>query len=159
MNRLHEPSAEAARLEDRIHDPAGVINDPELAADARMRSELAALPQPRLPDPVRNRVLAMARMRRRRPWLMAMAAVLGLALVVPVIFISGSDHQAPGAAEAHELQVALTTIAESGQQALALAGTQFGRHLAPADLGLDRLPLKLFPTPPNAHRNDDHDNS
>lgn len=159
MNRLHESAAEAARLEDRLDAPAELIHDPELAADARLRAELSRLPQARLPDMVRNRVLAIVRMRRRRPWIMAAAAALALGLAVPVIFNSGPGTAGPGAGEARELQLALTTIAESGQQALALAGGQLGRHLAPAEFGLDRAPLKLFPTPPDTQRNKDHENS
>lgn len=136
-------SEERIELASTRGDPAPGA-DRELAADAALKAELAALRLPQIPGHIRQRVLASMRWRRRGPWLMAAAAVLAAALVSPRLFQPDSP-PAANPAELGELQLAFDTISRTTRDALALAGSHLVRQMTPAQPGRDRLPGGIDP--------------
>lgn len=115
--------------------------DPELAADRALKRELAGLGRAELPRRTRERALSAARNRDRTPWFMATAATIAAAVAIAIVMRGPEPPMAsPTRGEIAELGLALHTINDAGQRAVALAGRQVSRSLAVPDLGLAELP-------------------
>ncbi|MGK7295376.1 MAG: hypothetical protein ACNS61_06030 [Candidatus Wenzhouxiangella sp. M2_3B_020] len=133
--------------------------DPELAADRALKRELAGLDRAELPRRARERALSAARIHDRTPWFMAAAATIAAAVAIAVV-MRGSEPPAasPTRGEFAELGLALNTINDAGQRAVALAGRKVSRSLVVPELGLAELPYAdvvrtALRPPPSGSRN------
>jgi hypothetical protein len=119
----------------------GGSRDPELAADRALRDELRGLGVAPLPDPVRHRVLRVARRGSPAPWIVAAAAALTIAVAAAVVLQAPAPPTAAASrADLAELGLALNTINRTGRRAVGIAGRSVSSSLTLPELGLDELP-------------------
>ncbi|MFN2335183.1 MAG: hypothetical protein ABR550_12260 [Wenzhouxiangellaceae bacterium] len=162
MNKSPELFDRDLRLEQTLERAAQAPREPELAADWSLKCELAGLATEPLPDRLRRRVLAQARVvsDRRPVWLLATAAALFTSLAVAFLIqlpvprdaARGLVEVEPAGVSGHssvlarrdamDLQLALNTIQQTSLRATWLAGRGLSEHLNPGDvdLGLRQLP-------------------
>lgn len=120
--------------------------DPALAADWRLKRELAALQAPALPVALRERVLARTTRVRRPARLLAAAALL--AGVTALTFVLLPVHEqapvrSPAAVSADQFdqfRLALAVLGNSGERGLRLAGEHISASVAAVDLHPRALP-------------------
>jgi len=118
----------------------------DLAADWRLKQELAALDAPALPEALRRRVLARTT-RARRPvrWLAAAAMLAGVTLLAVVLQPTRNEVsvQAPVAVSAEQidqLRLALRVLGHSGERGLVLASEGISSSIAGVELHPGALP-------------------
>ncbi|MDT8438647.1 MAG: hypothetical protein RQ729_06530 [Wenzhouxiangellaceae bacterium] len=120
--------------------------DPILAADWRLKRELAAQQVPALPAALRERVLARTtRARRPARWLAAaalLAGVTALTLVLQPVH-EPAPARSPAAVSADQFdqfRLALAVLGNSGERGLRLAGEHISSSVAAVDLNPRALP-------------------
>lgn len=141
MNRLPDPTPAELAAEAQMQARSGP-NDPELAADWRLRRELHELGTPALPDAMRRRVMRAAAPAGPK-WWMGIAAAVVLAVAVSLVLQpTGPASHSPTVSEAElqQLNTALAALEYSARRTSAIAGRQVTSSIHLPELNLDRLP-------------------
>lgn len=121
-------------------------DDPQLAADWRLKRELVALAAPPLPAALRQRVLARtSRAHRPARWLAAAAILAGVSVTAlwQQPFRESPSDAIPAtvsAAQLEDLRLALATLGDSGEFGLRLAGEQLAAGVAAIEFDAAALP-------------------
>jgi len=145
----HRFRADLARAE-IVDAPGPAPRDPELAADRALKRELAGLASGELAPEVVARARRNATVASRTPWFMAAAAVLFVAVFVPLALQTPEPSPPavrPSAHELAQLELALDTLHATGRRAVAIAGREVSGSLAMPDLGLEQLPYADYVRP------------
>lgn len=120
--------------------------DAALAADWRLKRELAALQPPALPAALRRRVLAHASRPAQTRWLLAAAAMVAAAVIITSLVQPWQSSQPVdrpemvSAEQLGELGLALNTIGDGTRFGLRLAGQELVAGVSRLDLSPESLP-------------------
>ncbi|MFU8878598.1 MAG: hypothetical protein ACNA7E_10690 [Wenzhouxiangellaceae bacterium] len=146
MSPEEKRSLERDLAAEQCLDGQHVPEDPALAADWRLKHELAALQPPALPAALRRRVLAHASRPVQTRWPLAAAAMVAAAIIITSLVQPWQSSQPANQAEMvsaeqlEELRLALNTIGDGGQLGLRLAGQELAASVSRIDLSPESLP-------------------
>jgi len=142
--------------EERIQSGTALSHEGELSADRALRAALHQINAPRLPETLRDAVIAHSHGRERRwAWLATAAAVILSVIVVTALDPLGQQAPSPQitAKDWAQLTLAIETLNAQGQQIAQTTQAQVRPHLDLIEFELPRMQMRIDPLPyPDAFR-------
>ncbi len=131
-------------LEARIQSDRQPIGDRQLAADRKLRTQLARIQPPTLPASLRQHVLSHTRRPIPMGWMALAAAIVMSLLIVAVLQTiddpAAIDPQELTASDWTQLHLALSTLDASGRRVAQVTGREVRPHLKRPDVRITSLP-------------------